>query len=165
MEPAGSPAGRFDGPANFGHNVGRMLVQLRQQQPRREQEDSAVPQEAPVGDIASGGRRIGLFDETLRPKGAGRHRFPLLDVTVAGFGPIRPYSERDQPTLLRGLRAGRDRSLEGGRVLHDMVARQNQHQIGRMSGVECCHRDRGCGAPRKRLEDKTGTGNAGLFEL
>src|SRR5690606_7985172 len=78
--------------------LGRMLLQLREQKGDRPDEESCIPEET-VGYIALGGRTVGFLDECVDDPGIVGERASRSDVAVPRLGTRRCCADREEPLL------------------------------------------------------------------
>ena len=103
-----------------------------------EQEDTAVPGEATVGQEPLGLCVSGLLDEPVHPEDTGGGRGPAADVAVARLRPRGGHTEGHQRAVPgNGGRCGR-RRVERCVRLNDVVGGQHQEQrvLARLPGGE-----------------------------
>jgi hypothetical protein len=125
--PNASAAGARQGQIDRRHDLRLEPLHLRQQDPRREQEDAGVPQVPAARDIGLGRGEIRLLGEP----GDLAHRpidlLAALDVSVTGLRAGRGDAERHD-VFARGAERPRDGFAEPGGVGDVVVRRHQDHQ-------------------------------------
>ncbi len=125
---------------------------------RVQHEDAAVPEEVAVGEIALGGRGVGLLVEGIDAEcGTGKafERAALANVAVAGVGAVGLDAEQDELAGGGDDGGAADRLDELGFVADDVIGGHHREDcVGVLiDGGDGGHRDRGRGVARHRLED------------
>jgi hypothetical protein len=128
-----------------------------------QQEDAAVPEVAPAGNIVGGRGGVGLLAEGADgARGVGRRVTSAdfcsrgLDIAVTGLGTIRNDAESDDRPGIGRRQAAQDRGLKRGGVA-DMVVRRRGQQHGIVAiaaGVEGGNSQRRSGVAAKRFKQQ-----------